>query len=138
MTITHVSPPNGALSFLADGGEMGALMRAHDWAATPLGQLSGWPQALRSALSTCLNSPAVSAIYWGPEFRLLHNDAYRGFLDGRHLWALGRRMSEIWPTMWRALAEPAQAVLDTGKGVLAENQRLVMDRGEGLVESFWH
>jgi hypothetical protein len=24
--------------FLLDGGDMGAAMRAHDWAATPLGQ----------------------------------------------------------------------------------------------------
>ena len=28
---------------LAGGDEMGQLMRAHDWAATPIGPVEGWP-----------------------------------------------------------------------------------------------
>ena len=103
----------GDHSFLVDGGGTGALMRAHDWSTSPLGDPASWPQSLRSALSTCLNSKAVSAVYWGPEFRLFYNDAYRPFLDERHPQALGRPMSEIWPTMWQALSAPAQTVLDT-------------------------
>nr|WP_255568150.1 PAS domain-containing protein [Brevundimonas sp. PAMC22021] len=117
---------------------MGSLLRAHDWSGSPLGRPETWPQALRSALSTCLNSKAVTAIYWGPQFRLLYNDAYRPFLDARHPWALGRTMAEIWPTMWQALTASAQQVLDTGEGVVAENERLMMERGSGLVESFWY
>ncbi|MBP1807608.1 PAS domain S-box-containing protein [Rubellimicrobium aerolatum] len=112
-------------------------MRAHDWSSTPLGPLETWPQSLRSTLSTCLNSQAVSAIYWGPEFRLLYNDAYRPFLDSRHPWALGRPMAEIWPTMWQALTASAGQVYETGHGIVAENQLLLMERDGGLVESFW-
>ena len=130
--------PAGVPDFLTGSGEMGALMRAQDWSATPLGPPSTWPQALRSALSTCLNSRAVSAIYWGPEFRLFYNDGYRPFLDQRHPWALGKPMSEIWPMMWQALSAPAQAVLETGEGVIAENQPLMMERDGGLMESFWY
>jgi len=37
------------MSFLA-GGEMGALMRAHDWSTSPLGSPADWPQALRTAV----------------------------------------------------------------------------------------
>jgi hypothetical protein len=126
------------LDFLAGGGEMGALMRGRDWAATPLSDPLTWPQSLRSALFTCLNSRAVSAIYWGPEFRLLYNDAYRPFLDRRHPWALGRPMSEIWPTMWEAaLTASARQVYETGEGVVAEHQRLLMERDGGLAEAFW-
>ena len=33
---------------------MGALMRALDWAATPLGPVESWPQSLRTAVSICL------------------------------------------------------------------------------------
>ena len=124
--------------FLTGGGDMGARMRSQDWSAFPLGDPSTWSQALRSALSTCLNSLAVSAIYWGPEFRLFYNDGYRPFLDDRHPEALGKPMSEIWPTMWQALSAPAKHVLNTGEGVLAEDQRLMMDRGHGLAESYWY
>jgi hypothetical protein len=38
------------------GGEMGALMRALDWHATPLGTCEAWPQSLKTSVSICLNS----------------------------------------------------------------------------------
>lgn len=123
---------------LAGGGEMGALMRAHDWARSGLGELGSWSQALRSALSTCLNAQAVSAIYWGPEFRLFYNDAYRPFLGERHPSAVGRPMSEIWPTMWQTLTTAARQVYETGLGVVVENQRLMMEGDYGLVERCWY
>ena len=34
----HTSP------WPAGGGEMAARIRAHDWAATPLGSIASWPQ----------------------------------------------------------------------------------------------
>jgi len=125
-------------AFLAGGGVMGAIMRAHDWSTTALGEPSTWPQSLRSAVSMCIAARSVGAIYWGPEFRLIYNDGYRPFLDGRHPWALGRTMAEISPTLWQALQEPAQAVLDTGEGFVAERQRLLMERGNGAEETFWY
>jgi hypothetical protein len=36
------------LNFLAAPGELGRLIRAFDWAATPLGPLQDWPQSLRT------------------------------------------------------------------------------------------
>ncbi|WP_242136878.1 PAS domain-containing protein [Sphingomonas sp. TREG-RG-20F-R18-01] len=125
-------------SFLAGGGEMGALMRAHDWPASGHGDVESWSQALRSALSTCLNAQAVSAIYWGPEFRLFYNDAYRPFVGDRHPWALGRPMREIWPTMWQSLTAAARQVYETGSGVVVENQRLMMEGDDGLTERCWY
>ena len=45
--------PNSA--WLA-GGEMGALMRAKNWTASPLGCPETWPQGVKTAVSICLNS----------------------------------------------------------------------------------
>lgn len=39
------------LDWLLGGGEMGALIRAHDWSASPIGLPKAWPQSLRTALS---------------------------------------------------------------------------------------
>jgi len=47
MALTH---------FLAGGGEIGALMRAKSWSDTLLGQPETWPEALKMAVSICLNS----------------------------------------------------------------------------------
>lgn len=125
------------LGFLADGGDMGALTRAHDWSVTPLGPLSTWPQSLRSALSVCLNTGAVSAIYWGPEFRILYNDAYGPALGARHPWALGRRVSEVWPEIWDVMGPQLASVVATGQGFVVEKQPLTMRRHGRDEETFW-
>ena len=64
------------LRFLDHAGEMPRRIREHDWASTPLGPIDQWPQALRFALNVALGSSFPSAIYWGPEFYLLYNDAW--------------------------------------------------------------
>ena len=61
-------------------GEMARLIRAREWATTPLGPLSTWPQSLRSAVSILLPSRAQITLFWGPELVVLYNDAYRPVL----------------------------------------------------------
>ncbi|MGA7706471.1 MAG: hypothetical protein WCD77_01690, partial [Acidobacteriaceae bacterium] len=53
------------LDFLTGGGELGALVRELDWAKTPLGPISKWPQSLKTSVSTCLNSRFPMLIWWG-------------------------------------------------------------------------
>src|SRR5437588_58196 len=89
------SVPDG-LSFLAEGGEMGARMRAFDWAASPLGRAEDWPQSLKTGVGLLLSSKFPMFIAWGPELRFLYNDAYVEVLGGKHPEALGRPFDEIW------------------------------------------
>ena len=42
--------------FLLGGGEMGALMRSHDWMKTPLGTPHEWPQSLKTAVRLLLTT----------------------------------------------------------------------------------
>ena len=58
-----------APDFLAGGGATGALLRAHDWTSSPLGDPAAWPQALKTLA-------AVMLIVWGPEHTTLYNDGY--------------------------------------------------------------
>ena len=53
-------------AYLAGGGEMGQLIREHNWSATPLGAVETWPQSLRSAVSILLPSKAQIVLFWGP------------------------------------------------------------------------
>ncbi len=71
-------------SFLAGGGEMGARIRAMDWARTPLGAVEVWPQSLRSALSILLPSKAQIVLFWGDDLVTLYNDAYRPVFGAKH------------------------------------------------------
>ena len=70
-------PARRADVFLAGGGEMGELIRRHDWEATSLGAPETWPQALRMAVRLILNTGHPMYIFWGPELLCFYNDAYR-------------------------------------------------------------
>ena len=70
-------PKAAELGFLNGGGEMGALMRAHDWTASSLGPPASWPQSLRTVVRLMLNTGHPMYIWWGPDLACLYNDAYR-------------------------------------------------------------
>ncbi len=67
-------PAHGFSSFLAGGGEMGALMRGQDWNSTPLGPPETWPQSLKTAIRIMLTSRQPIWIGWGPELIFFYND----------------------------------------------------------------
>ncbi len=79
---------------------MGARMRAMDWSATPLGAAETWPQSLRSTVSMLLPSKAQIAVFWGPDFTVLYNDAYRRVFGAKHPEALGLAGREAWREIW--------------------------------------
>src|ERR1700733_5824911 len=68
---------SSSADFLAGGGEMGALTRAHGWAAGPLGLPETWPQSLRTAVRLLLNTNHPMLLWWGPHLIQFYNDAYR-------------------------------------------------------------
>ena len=87
--------------FLAGGGEMGARMRAVDWDAHAMGSPDRWPQSLRTMVSNCLRSPLLTTVLWGPDLRMLYNDAYIPSMADRHPMALGTPVAEVWGDAWR-------------------------------------
>jgi PAS domain S-box-containing protein len=86
--------------FLAGGGDCGALMRALDWSATPLGPPSAWPQALTTLVGVALGSRQPMLIVWGEERTTLYNDGYAEMCGARHPGALGRPFDELWHDIW--------------------------------------
>lgn len=124
-------------ALLPGDGEMADRIRAFDWAATPLGTPDGWPQSLRSALSICLNSSFATSIYWGPELRLLYNDAWMPIPGPRHPHALGQPASEVWADIWHVVGPQLEGVFRTCKGFSTTNQRLPMRRFGSEEEVYW-
>src|SRR4051812_20766154 len=117
-----------SLMFLDGGGEMGAVMRATDWTRTPLGPVDGWPQSLRTTISTCLNSRFPILIWWGPQFVKLYNDAYREIIAAKHPHALGRSGHEVWPEIWQIIGPMLQGVVTEGRATWSEDQFLPLER----------
>ena len=126
-----------ALPFLSGGGAAGALIRAHDWSATPLGDPLTWPQSLRSMVAACINSPLLSCVLWGPDFLFLYNDTYAASLADRHPAALGRPVAEVWGKAWDAVKPPFLRLLETGEGFSREGVRLEFERNGALEATWW-
>ncbi|MGN6550984.1 MAG: PAS domain-containing protein [Pararhizobium sp.] len=129
------SAGNAAPSFLVGGGETGRLIASHDWAATPLGPVEGWPQSLRTATSILLRSPVPIVMLWGDDGIMLYNDAYSMFAGGRHPALLGSKVREGWPEV----ADFNDKVMKVGLagGTLAyEDQELTLYR-HGRPEQVW-
>src|ERR1700730_2495723 len=77
-------PGRMAPEFIQGGGEMGALMRAHDWTTTSLGPPETWPHPLRTTVRLLLNTVHPMYIWWGPELLCFYNDSYRQCIGREH------------------------------------------------------
>jgi signal transduction histidine kinase/ActR/RegA family two-component response regulator len=103
---------------------MGALMRRLDWAATPLGAVSGWPPNLRAVVTLLLASSHPMYVAWGPSLVQLYNDAYREILGPGHPHALGRSARETFRQSWDVFGPLFDGVMGEGRALPHEDRRL--------------
>ena len=122
--------------FPVGGGAMGAAIRAHDWAASPLGAIAAWPAALRSGVDIVLGSAFPSFLLWGPAQILLYNDPYAEILFNKHPDALGRSFRAVWPEIWDTLGPLVERTLVGGESHRMNDVPLVMQR-KGYAEHTW-
>ncbi len=125
-------------SFLAGGGEMGALMRAFDWGSTPTGPPGAWPQSLRTTVRLLLTSHHPMLIWWGKDLIQFYNDAYRQTLGSeRHPSALGQPGRECWGEIWNVVGPQIDLVM-SGRGATWHVDQLVpLTRDGSLRQSWW-
>ena len=129
MTFSGVSVPAPfSQGFLSGGGELGALMRVKDWSTNRLGPVEQWPQSLRTSVSTCLNSRFAIVIWWGPEFVMLYNDAYREIIASKHPAALGNPGFECWPEIWDTISPMLEGVIQRSEATLSHDLLLLLER----------
>jgi PAS domain S-box-containing protein len=117
---------------------MGALMRAHDWAASRLGEPASWPQPLKTAVRLILNTGHPMYIWWGPDLLCFYNDAYRASIGiERHPGSLGRPGQEVWDEIWPIIGPQIEFVM-TGQGATwNENHLVPITRDGHREEVYW-
>ena len=117
---------------------MGARMRSLDWSKTPLGPPDTWPQSLRSTVSMLLPSRAQIILFWGPEFTVLYNDAYRPVFGAKHPQALGLPGREAWSEIWASmLHELLAGVVRTGEAFWGKDLLFELERYGFLEETYF-
>lgn len=120
------------------GGEMGALMRAHDWAAHPLGPPAGWPAPLRTVVRLMLTTRHPMYVWWSRELYCFYNDAYRRSVGrDRHPSMLGARGREVWDEIWDVIGPQIDHVLAAGGATWNENHLVPITRDGVREQVYW-
>jgi PAS domain S-box-containing protein len=119
------------------GGQMGARMRATQWASTPLGPVLCWPRELRTFVGMVLANHFPMNLLWGPELVQLYNDAYIPLMGDKHPSQLGRPCRETWAEIWPQVSPRFQQVLDSGVSATHQKQLLFLHRHGFLEESYF-
>jgi signal transduction histidine kinase len=129
---------NRAPEFLAAGGEMGALIRAHDWSQSSLGAPEYWPQSLRTVVRLMLNTRHPMYIWWGPSYLCLYNDAYRQSIGSeRHPSSLGKPGREVWDEIWHIIGPQIHQVMSGGGATWNENHLVPITRNGAREDVYW-
>jgi hypothetical protein len=120
---------SSAYACLAGGGEMGALMRSMDWAATPIGPVDAWSPALRTMVRLILSNGLPTLLWWGPKFCQLYNDAFRPLLGSKHPRSMGQPASQCWPEIWGVIGPLIETPFRLGSATQTDDIVLAIDRG---------
>lgn len=142
--VSQQRPPNDSADnrpgreFLAGGGEMGARIRAYDWASSPIGSPETWPQTLKTVVRLALSTRHPIFIFWGTELICLYNDAYRASLGPeKHPAILGARGKDAWPENWDIIGPQIELVMRGEGATWHENQLVPVYRYGGIQDVYW-
>jgi signal transduction histidine kinase/FixJ family two-component response regulator len=134
----HTASTAGMLDFFARGGEMGALMQTVDWTQTPLGPVETWPQSLRTSVSICLFSRFPILIWWGADYVMLYNDAYRPMLgQTKHPKSMGQPGLECWAEIKDIIGPMLDGVYYDGVATWSDDQMLPLFRNGYTEECYF-
>ena len=114
---------------------MGAAFAAVDWAATSLGPIAAWPQALKTSVALVLRSPVPMTLLWGRDGIMLYNAAYSVFAGASHPGILGKPVCEGFPDV-AAFNRNVLAVVFGGGVLTYRDQELSWTRN-GQLQQFW-
>jgi PAS domain S-box-containing protein len=107
---------------------MERLIAEKGWSDSPIGPPSGWPRALKMALSIALPSPLPMIVSWGPELCVLYNEACIPIFGGKHPHLFGKTGLQAWGEGWDRVAPLLQGVMQRGGAARSDDQPLVLER----------
>jgi PAS domain S-box-containing protein len=124
---------------LIDGeGEMARRIRAHDWAATPIGTIDGWSETLIATVNLMLHSPFPTIVSWGPEMVFLYNDAAIPTLAGKHPEALGKLYCDVFVEAWGLVCDDLEACYLRGETPVRDNMFIPILLNGVVEDHYWN
>lgn len=129
-------PEHNTFNVLFSGdGEVRKCGRAINWDRSPFGHPDSWPQSLVSATEIVLDSQFPMCLAWGPEQRIIYNDAYIAILSDKHPKAFMEPIQKVWSEVWNEIASVINTVME-GKPVYFEDFAVEVAR-HGKIRTGW-
>lgn len=128
-------PDDLASDWPQGSSEMAKLIRAFDWASTPLGPIGRWQSSLKTVVDLMLDSPGMMSLVWGAEAIHLYNDSFTELLREHRTLALGHSAFETFARSRDVFAA------DVAAGMSGKSARLLAQRypvlRNGHLEDAW-
>ncbi|MCY1034611.1 ATP-binding protein [Corallococcus sp. BB11-1] len=134
--MSQAVPPGPEVLFTGSS-QMHALVRAHDWASTPVGPVASWPTSLKVLVKTLLGSRYPMILTWGPELSQFYNDAYSAVIGDKHPGALGTDIRGTLAEAWDALGPLVMEAMTTGVASWVPALMLLLERSGYREESYF-
>ncbi|KAK4660215.1 hypothetical protein QC762_117090 [Podospora pseudocomata] len=99
-----------------------------NWAATPLGPQKSWSSRLEQTFNQILVDSRPIALYWGPEYTMIYNEAYSKLCGSRHPEMLGMSVDDAWHEAGKMLKDTMRSFSLKQKGVVEDEWRFFIER----------
>ena len=126
-----------AATLITGTSEMSNRIRAHDWAATPLGAIENWSETLVATVNLMLHSPFPTILSWGPEMVFLYNDTAIPTLMGKHPSALGDLYRNVFHEAWDLVSADLEACLYKGETAVRDNMFIPILLNGVVEDHYW-
>ncbi|KAI8959679.1 hypothetical protein F5Y11DRAFT_296555 [Daldinia sp. FL1419] len=125
------------IPFTDDLPEHIKFARSIEWASTPLGPIETWSSELRSMANLVMGSPNPAAMYWGPEFTTMYNEAYVALAGAKHPKLMGQTYKDAWGELWPDLQPVLESAWKSGQATMKNDDRLILRRNGFDEETFF-
>ncbi|ORY55447.1 uncharacterized protein BCR38DRAFT_461966 [Pseudomassariella vexata] len=102
--------------------------RTRDWASTTLGPIEHWSADLRAMANMVMASPHPAAMYWGPEYITIYNEAYVPMAGQKHPQLMGQSYKDAWGEIWSSIAPVFDSAWQSGQATMKNDDRLIVNR----------
>ncbi|KPU60593.1 sensory box protein [Pseudomonas fluorescens] len=123
------------MNAIPTGSDAQALIARLDWANSPLGAASTWPQSLRTAVDIVIHSPMPMLLLWGPQLTQIYNDGFALLAGNKHPHAFGQPAHLTWPEL-KDFTDPIYSAVLQGQVRTYSEQRFTLRR-DGRESDFW-
>jgi len=127
-----------AKTLIAGDSEMAGLIRAHNWAETPLGPIEDWSETLLATVNLMLHSPFPTILSWGPDMVFLYNDAAISTLTVKHPAALGGLYRDVFHEAWDLVSGDLEACFYRGERTVRDNMFIQILFNGVLEDHYWN